>query len=98
MLKPKNKGWRLLTLPAILLLILLVVAVAACTGDGNGDSTGTEHGTPTQAETSATAPGTAGTPSESTAALATDTSSIPDSPGRPPSLQRSRRHPRSACG
>ena len=75
MLKPKNKGWRLLTLPAILLLILLVVAVAACTGDGNGDSTGTEHGTPTQAETSATASGTAGTQSESTAAPATDTSS-----------------------
>ena len=64
MLKPNNKGWRLLTLPAILLLILLVVAVAACTGDGNGDSTGTEHGTPTQAETSATASGTAGTQSE----------------------------------
>ena len=75
MLKPKNKGWRLLTLPAILLLILLVVAVAACTGDGNGDSTGTEHGTPTQAETSATASGTAGTQSENTVAPATDTSS-----------------------
>ena len=73
MLKPKNKGWRLLTLPAILLLILLVVAVAACTGDGNGDPKVRLRLQPIHPP-------------------------IPDSPGRPPSLQRSRRHPRSACG
>ena len=93
MLKPKNKGWRLLTLPAILLLILLVVAVAACTGDGNGDSTGTEHGTPTQLlpELPEHSP-------KVRLRLQPIHPPIPDSPGRPPSLQRSRPHPRSACG
>ena len=95
MLKPKNKGWRLLTLPAILLLILLVVAVAACTGDGNGDSTGTEHGTPTRPQLLPELP-------EHSPKVRLRPQPIhppiPDSPGRPPSLQRSRRHPRSACG